>query len=763
MLCEAYVHEIAEHSLDFSHRCATLMELCVLPEGGSLNQSDNEVKNKSGLNKKSKSKSRKKKTIGQSNNKIQSNFKRLPRRILTQIHAMDVRALHFVERDTDRSICNNSTLGMNLSKYWNVMTKDCRILMLRIIEYIRPSRSFTLSKYDADVHVPLISIWGRNRHNAAVNGLFKIFTLSGCPFLLPQEEETLESVVIQYNKKNNNNNSINNNNKSRNRPTSISMSSTTSEESHAIHSTGHSTGAENEKYREQFHNNTLPKYSPTTKMKKKMTPSTEGIHEPEEDTINPIDFRRDILSTIVARAHLASCLAVSIKQAVRVAMKHKLVNFYKPTMNQREWPTYCEDFGIFDEQLLQNFLDQNKKATPSQCRERLTRLRMTMKKVELELKIELKDRKLGMYYDALSQSESMDKEHLLLSQRRDIKERIKRVEIDLKRACQIHRAGGTELTEPELDRSWQLTMFFESLYLSMIGSSTFSQEANWLLEEANVGYTLRWCIMNISVPLHSIGRKLKVYAVDQMLWKGRDDITQLMKSTEIGLNRTFDLYEPPSLSSLSSKGNPVINSWYVKSFNPKKNNKCYLEVREETAISNIYLLDKKDRLSNKIKNASNGFSSQSMKSYEPENKKGRKEIVHYKIRSWNELSTGPTTLPLAKMNTKEILNMKTGELKTKIYYEYADGIDSDGAFPAGAEFEDENGKFIKKRFYDILGRVTGETLSVPRKLNRRAPKITNEKYHLTGWLSKRKKKTFGWTSKNLRFFVSDPLQGKIKY
>merc|ERR1712166_1389430 len=30
-----------------------------------------------------------------------------------------------------------------------------------------------------------------------------------------------------------------------------------------------------------------------------------------------------------------------------------------------------------------------------------------------------------------------------------------------------------------------------------------------------------------------------------------------------------------------------------------------------------------------------------------------------------------------------------------------------------------------------------------------------------GWLSKRKKKTFGWTSKNLRFFVSDPLQGTL--
>ena len=101
LLCEAYIHEIAEHSLDFSHRMATLMELCVLPKGNSLsshhhssNNSHNGHRDNNSNNKAGGAGGR---TAGGS-----SNFERLPRRILTQIHAMDVKALHRVERDTDR-------------------------------------------------------------------------------------------------------------------------------------------------------------------------------------------------------------------------------------------------------------------------------------------------------------------------------------------------------------------------------------------------------------------------------------------------------------------------------------------------------------------------------------------------------------------------------------------------------------------------------------------------------------------------------------
>jgi hypothetical protein len=109
LLCEAYIHEIAEHSLDFSHRMATLMELCVLPKGNSLSShhhssnSSNSSNNSNNSNDSNDSHRDNKaggaggRTAGGS-----SNFERLPRRILTQIHAMDVKALHRVERDTDR-------------------------------------------------------------------------------------------------------------------------------------------------------------------------------------------------------------------------------------------------------------------------------------------------------------------------------------------------------------------------------------------------------------------------------------------------------------------------------------------------------------------------------------------------------------------------------------------------------------------------------------------------------------------------------------
>ena len=695
LLCEAYVHEISEHSLDFSHRCATLMELCVLPEGGSL------YNPMGGATKGTKKKTKAKRSSTSLSNQSQSNFRRLPRRILTQIHAMDVRALHRVERDTDRSIYNNSTLGMDLGRHWSTMTHDVRFLVLRVVEYLRPSSRFTASRFDMDVHAPLIQAWGPARHQVAIAGLFDIFALSGCPFLLPQEADALEDCTS-------------------------------------------STGSD------RFASS---------------LPSSRTSSPTQFLGMQSTELRRELLSTLVSRAHTASCLAVSIKQAVRVAMKHKLVNFYKPDMSAREWPTHCEDFGVFDEQLLQDFLDQSRQATPEQCRERLVRLRMTVSRVENELNEE-KRRRIDIESSGLHSrldQETQEREHLLDSQLRDLRERTRRVDADLRRSLQIHRAGGTEITEPELDYTWQMHMFFETLYLSMIGSSSFSQEAHWLLEEANVGSLLRWCVRNIAVPIHGVGRRLKVWAVDLILWKGRQDISALVSATELGLNRTLDVYEAVPRTGRAGdrkNKNAVVSSWYVQSFDPKKSEKCYLEVRQDTAESHVYMFNrnqkKKGGSNSNRERPAEGFLR--ARHYEPANQKGMMGVVKYHLR--NNADLRGTNLPLAKMNTRELLDSKTGKLLSKIYYEYAEDSE-ESPFPAGAEFEDGQGQFIKKRFYDIRGRVTGETLSVPRKLNRRAPKVTSEKYHLTGWLSKRKKKTFGWTSKNLRFFVSDPTQGTL--
>jgi hypothetical protein len=53
------------------------------------------------------------------------------------------------------------------------------------------------------------------------------------------------------------------------------------------------------------------------------------------------------------------------------------------------------------------------------------------------------------------------------------------------------------------------------------------------------------------------------------------------------------------------------------------------------------------------------------------------------------------------------------------------------------------------------------SLTVPKQLNRRAPIVTAQKYHHTGWLSKRKKKFLAWTSKTTRFFLTDPTNGHL--
>ena len=73
--------------------------------------------------------------------------------------------------------------------------------------------------------------------------------------------------------------------------------------------------------------------------------------------------------------------------------------------------------------------------------------------------------------------------------------------------------------------------------------------------------------------------------------------------------------------------------------------------------------------------------------------------IIYKMRKGVELKKS-VNLPWAKMNTRDILDSKTGDLLQKVYYEYEEN--STSPFPAGAEFEDRNGFFIKKRLYLLL-------------------------------------------------------------
>ena len=63
--------------------------------------------------------------------------------------------------------------------------------------------------------------------------------------------------------------------------------------------------------------------------------------------------------------------------------------------------------------------------------------------------------------------------------------------------------------------------------------------------------------------------------------------------------------------------------------------------------------------------------------------------------------------------------------------------------------------------YLALTVLHDSSLTVPKKLNRRAPIVTAQKYHHTGWLSKRKKKFLAWTSKTTRFFLTDPTNGHL--
>ena len=88
---------------------------------------------------------------------------------------------------------------------------------------------------------------------------------------------------------------------------------------------------------------------------------------------------------MASRAHLASCLAVSIKQAARVALKYKMMNFYKADLQPKEWRTNCEDFGVFDEQLLQDFIDRADNGTPSEYRERVDRLKTAIHRLNLQI------------------------------------------------------------------------------------------------------------------------------------------------------------------------------------------------------------------------------------------------------------------------------------------------------------------------------------------------------------------------------------------
>lgn len=62
-----------------------------------------------------------------------------------------------------------------------------------------------------------------------------------------------------------------------------------------------------------------------------------------------------------------------------------MMNFYKADLQPKEWRTNCEDFGVFDEQLLQDFIDRADNGTPSEYRERIDRLKTAIHRLNLQI------------------------------------------------------------------------------------------------------------------------------------------------------------------------------------------------------------------------------------------------------------------------------------------------------------------------------------------------------------------------------------------
>ena len=724
---------------------------------------------------------------------------------------MDVRALHHVERDTDRSVYHNTTMGIDIGKYWESTTNDVRLLLLRMVEYLRPNGRLTTKNFQNDVVKPVLSMWGGERYDMALSGLYDLFVLSGAPFLLPQELDMLESAGEKYLARGQSppgsaGSATRRRSSDSNNPGSITRRSGDFD----LSLDGNSEKKEKKKrdsrlFAPDERPQALPAWTtfnsptaPSTPVKTSMNSRNSSSSRQTRD-----EMQRELLSKIVSRAHLASCLAVSIKQAARVALKYKLINFYKAPEVVTHWPTDCEDFGHFGGQVLQDFIDRSNGvsgSSPKDYQERLRRLRAQLKRHDIAIEEERRNRKgetdarnstTGNSASlSVEQEVSKERESQIESHKRDVREKISRVEKELKRSIRALRGGGSSAAaagvaggvfNPRLSTSWQAALFFETMYLGAIGSSSFSQEAHWVMEESNSSESLRRMVRWFAVPTFVFGRSLKMWAVEIMLWRGRKEIGQLLSATENGLNRTIDLYNSTARVQRKKAGSsggggggggrssddPVVSSWYVQSFDPKRSQKCYVEMRSKTAESHVYGLNRAVKKGKTLERVAKGFDN--ARKFEPEDQKGMLSIVKYKLRQKSDLKpTGSTKayrkrIPLARMISSE--KLKGGKIVSRVFYEYEKGIGGSAAnedgevLPAGAEFEDGDGVFVKKRFYDTRGRVTGETLSVPKKLNRRSPKITSEKYHLHGWLSKRKKKSYGWTSKNLRYFVSDPSAG----
>ena len=267
LLCEAYLHEIAEHYLGAPHQCATLFELCLLPMG----LKENDIINV-------------------------SNFKRLPRRILSQINQMDAPALHALERGTDRAIFRNSTFGINIALTWREFSSEARDLFLCLMELSRPASP--RSTFFREKLFLLRRHFGPKRYQHAISEFF--FALldhesDDSPFLLPDEVEKLKFARFEVEK-------------------------------------------------------VIDKLAPDDFATSKIRSRIANIGD-------------DLLPQLVARAQIANCLAVSIKQATRVSLDNKLLHFYKPDTHIRKpWLHNCAPFGTFDQQLLDCYLKEKEYA-----------------------------------------------------------------------------------------------------------------------------------------------------------------------------------------------------------------------------------------------------------------------------------------------------------------------------------------------------------------------------------------------------------------
>jgi len=102
-----------------------------------------------------------------------------------------------------------------------------------------------------------------------------------------------------------------------------------------------------------------------------------------------------------------------------------------------------------------------------------------------------------------------------------------------------------------------------------------------------------------------------------------------------------------------SSDDPVVSSWYVQSFDPKRSQKCYVEMRSKTAESHVYGLNRAVKKGKTLERVAKGFDN--ARKFEPEDQKGMLSIVKYKLRQKSDLKpTGSTKayrkrIPLARM------------------------------------------------------------------------------------------------------------------